>query len=207
VEEQLDRLFGPDVDALLELRTGYPPAVLASYAQVHGVSLLVVGIGRPSVLDRLRGDESTLRLARMTRTPLYAVAPGCAVLPRQIVVATDFSAASMSAAQLALAVSAHDADVWVVHVVAPSRSIVPHGALRRFTEALQTGFCGHVRAVELSGDPATEVLSFANAHRADAIALGAVGERGFPHGAIGSVATRVVRCSSCSLLLAPDLSH
>ena len=74
VTAQLSRVIGGTRNASLELRTGYPPAVLASFGQVHGIPLLVVGIGRTPVLERLSGDESTLRLARMMRTPLLAVA-------------------------------------------------------------------------------------------------------------------------------------
>ncbi len=61
-------------DTWIDVRTGYPPAMLATYAEMHGNSLIVVGLGKPGVIDRLSGDESTLRLARMTQTPLYAVA-------------------------------------------------------------------------------------------------------------------------------------
>jgi nucleotide-binding universal stress UspA family protein len=203
VAAQLSRVIGGAGGAALELRTGYPPAVIASYGQVHEISLLVVGIGRTPVLERLNGDESTLRLARMTRTPMLAVAAGCAVPPRRIVAATDLGRTSVRAAQLAMALSP-DAEVSLVHVRSPSAGRVREGSLGRVADALQSGYCGRVEVVELTGDPATEVLAYAKARRADLITVGAIGERKLPHGAIGVVATRVIRCSSCSVLLAPD---
>jgi nucleotide-binding universal stress UspA family protein len=203
VMAQLSRVIGGMRNVSLELRTGYPPAVLASFGQVHEISLLVVGIGRTPVLERLSGDESTLRLARMTRTPLLAVAARCAVPPTRIVVATDLSPTSVRAGQLAMALSP-DADVSLVHVNSPSAPRIPEASFARVADALQTGYCGRVRVVELTGDPATEVLSYANAIHADMITVGALGERKLPHGAIGAVATRVIRCASCSVLLAPD---
>lgn len=204
VEEQLRRVIGESADVWIELAAGYPPAVLASFAEERDVSLLVVGIGRPRVLDRLLGDESTLRLARMIRTPMFAVAADRAVPPQRIVVGTDFSATSARAARLALAVGGPAAEVLLVHVKAPGGRPIHAGALRRQADMLQTGFCGRVTPIDLTGDPATELLAFANARGADAIALGAHGHGTVMGGAMGPVATRVVRCSSCSLLVAPD---
>lgn len=203
VAAQLSRVTGSMHDVSLELRTGYPPAVLASFGQVHQISMLVVGIGRTPVLERLSGDESTLRLARMTRTPLLAVAAHCGVPASRIVVATDLGSTSVRAGQLAMALSP-EADVSLVHVNGPSSPRVQEGSLARVADALRSGYRGRVRIVELTGDPATEVLSYANANRADLITVGALGERKLPHGAIGAVATRVIRCSACSVLLAPD---
>jgi nucleotide-binding universal stress UspA family protein len=203
VERQLCRVLGDAPDAWIEIRSGYPPAALASFAQLHGVSMLIVGIGRPAVLDRLGGDESTLRLARMTQTPLFAVANGCAVPPRRVVVAMDFSRASMRAAKWALSVAAPDAGVSLVNVRTPSERATPYGSLGRLAVHLQDGHAGRVIPVELQGDPATELLAYASQQRADVVSIGSRGVRGVSSGSLGPVATRVVRCARCSLILAP----
>lgn len=60
--------------------------------------------------------------------------------------------------------------------------------------------------VALEGDAATELLAFANASNADAIAIGTHGDAAAPYGVsgtLGTVATRVVRCSTSSLIIAP----
>lgn len=203
VVAQLERVLGASADVWIALRRGAAPAVLASFAELHQVALLIVGIGHPSVRDRLLGDEYTLRLARMTKTPVLAVATGRSTPPRRIVVAMDFSATSMRAARLALAVAAPDAAVLLAHVTTPTGRDAPAGAMRRMVEGLQTGFCGRVTAVELTGDAGTEILGLANALSADAIALGTLGTAPSRNGVTGPVATRVIRCSSCSLLIAP----
>lgn len=206
VAQQLRRALGDTHDASIELRSGYPPAVIASFAELRTVPLLVVGVGRPRVLDRLAGDESALRLARMLQTPVFAAAPGCAVPPRRIVVASDFSDTSLRAARLALALAAPDAELFLTHVKTPAGRIANTNALRRQADALQTGFCGRVRAIDLEGDAATELLSFANSRRADAIAIGAHGRAWSTpgqRGTLGAVATRVIRCSACSVIMAP----
>jgi nucleotide-binding universal stress UspA family protein len=203
VVAQVARIFDASQTSRVTLRSGHPPAVIASFAEVHGASLLVAGIGKANVLERLRGDETTLRLARMTRIPLFAVASGRAVPPRTLVVATDFEPSSMKTARLATAIAGDDAEVFLVHVSAPWQPSAPYGALKRFADNLQTGFRGFVRPIELGGDPATELLAFAALCRADVIAIGAHGRQSASADAIGSVATRVVRCSTCSVLLAP----
>jgi nucleotide-binding universal stress UspA family protein len=204
LDDQISRMLGESCDAWIDVRSGYPPAVLAAYAATRGVSLLVVGIGRPLVVDRLNGDESVLRLARMTQTPLFAVAERRHVPPRRVVVGTDFSATSMRAARLALSLASPDAEVSLVYVHTATERPAPTGALRRHVDTLQTGFCGRVSAVELGGDAGTELLAYATHTNADVIAIGKRGTDRSPHGALGPVATRVVRCASCSIALAPS---
>jgi nucleotide-binding universal stress UspA family protein len=206
LHEQIGRLLGQSSDVWVDIRSGYPPAVLAAYAETHGVSLLVVGIGQPRVIDRLNGDESTLRLARMTQTPLFAVAERRHVPLRRVVVAMDFSATSLRAARLAVSLAASDAEIMLVSVHNPVDRPAPAGAMRRHTEALQTGFCGRVSSVELQGDAPTELLAYCSHVNADAIAIGKRGVDRFGRGVLGPVATRVVRCANCSVLLAPPES-
>ncbi len=203
VASQLHRVLGGSVDPRIELRRGYPPAVIAAYAATHGTALLVVGLGQPRVLDRLRGDESTLRLSRMVQTPTFAVASNCAVPPRRVVVALDLNPPSIRAARLALALSAPMATVILVNVKSPTSRMASAGALERHADALRLGFSGRVETAELEGDAATELLAFANAQSADAIALGTHGDHVSVSGAMGPVATRVIRCATCSLLVAP----
>lgn len=203
VSDQIARMLGENAETLIQLRTGYPPAVLAAFAETHSVSLLVVGVGRPKVLERLLGDESTLRLARLARTPVFAVAVGRTVPPEAILIGTDFSATAMRAAKLALSIAAPDADVHLAHVRGFTGRIAPEGALRRHAEALQTGFCGRVIPVELQGDAATELLTYANSHMIDAVAIGKQGLTLAGASGLGPVATRIVRCANCSVLLAP----
>lgn len=205
VGQQLRRVFGDTHEAWIELRTGYPPAALASFAELQAVPLLVVGIGEARVLDRLVGDEFVLRLARMAHSPLFVTAANRSIPPQRIVVATDFGDTSMRAARLALALAAPDAELFLVHVRTPAGRITDTNALRRQAEALQTGFLGRVIPIDLEGDAATELLAFANAKSADAIAIGTHGQSALreERGTLGIVATRVIRCSKCSLIVAP----
>jgi nucleotide-binding universal stress UspA family protein len=203
IRAQFERLFGSAEDVYVETRSGYPPAVLAAYAETHDIDLLIVGIGRPKVIDRLLGDESTLRLARMSKTPIFAVASGSAVPPRRVVVGIDFTATSIQAAHLAVELAAPDAELVLAHVETPDARSRPDASLRRVVEVVQTGFCGRVSGRLLHGDAATELLALSLDWDADAIAIGLHGHGPEDRAAIGNVATRVVRCASCSVIVAP----
>jgi nucleotide-binding universal stress UspA family protein len=213
VDWQLRRVLGNDAKTVIDVRSGDTPVVLAS-AAVSGDSLLVVGIGRPKVCDRLLGDESTLRLVRAARTPVLAVAPGCALPAHSVLIAVDFSATSFAAARLALRLAAPGANVLLVHV-APRRGEITWGsgasgfrgdadlALEHWIHRLRPGFIGTMLPIVLHGDPATELLAIA-AHRAcDLVAVGAHGHGPADRGDIGSVTARLVRCAHQSVVVVP----
>ena len=210
---QLRRVLGHDAKTQVDVRSGDAPIVLAS-AATSSDSLLVVGIGRPKVCDRLLGDESTLRLVRAARTPVLAVAPGCALPAHSVLIAVDFSATSFAAAQLALRLAAPRANVLLVHV-APRRGEITWGsgasgfrgdadlALEHWTERLRRGFDGSLCPTVLHGDPATELLAIAAHRSCDLVAVGAYGHGPADRGDIGSVTARLVRCASQSVLVVP----
>jgi nucleotide-binding universal stress UspA family protein len=213
VEAQLRRVLGDTVETWIDVRFGYPPAVLAQSAVVHG-ALLVAGIGRSRVMDRLHGDESTLRLVREARSPVLAVAPYAAVPPQRIVVAMDFSEASLAAARIALGLAAPRARVTVVHVAPRPTEIAwgsgavgyhgdPDRALENYLRQVPRSYDVRLDSVVAHGDVACEVLEIATRDAVDLIAVGSHGHGPPTRTAIGAVTTRIVRCATCSVLVAP----
>lgn len=213
VDWQLRRVLGNDAKTRVDVRSGDAPIALAS-AAMSSDSLLVVGIGRPKVCDRLLGDESTLRLVRAAKTPVLAVAPGCALPAHSVLIAVDFSATSFAAARLALRLAVPGATALLVHVAA-RRGEITWGsgasgfrgdadlALEHWIHRLRPGFIGTMLPIVLHGDPATELLAIA-AHRAcDLVAVGAHGHGPADRGDIGSVTARLVRCARQSVVVVP----
>ena len=210
---QLRRVLGNDVKTHIDVRLGDTPIVLAS-AAMSSDSLLVVGIGRPNVCDRLLGDETTLRLVRAARAPVLAVAPGCALPARSVLIAVDFSATSFAAAQMALRLAAPGANVLLVHV-APRCGEITWGtgasgfrgdadlALEHWIHRLRGGFTGTISPIMLHGDPATELLAIAAHRSCDLVAVGAHGHGPADRGNIGSVTARLVRCARQSVVVVP----
>ncbi|HTE45181.1 MAG TPA: universal stress protein, partial [Gemmatimonadaceae bacterium] len=88
VKAQMDRTWGDVYD--VELRNGDPATVVTRLAHAAGATMIVAGLGRHRVTDRVFGDETALRLIRMADVPVFAVATGLNRAPRRIVVAVDF---------------------------------------------------------------------------------------------------------------------
>jgi nucleotide-binding universal stress UspA family protein len=199
----------------VELFEGDPATMISRLAHKSGATMIVAGLGRHRVTDRVFGDETALRLVRMADVPVFAAANGLTRAPRRIVVAIDFSETSRRAVRLALEVASTNATVYLAHVAPRDSSLYDwkgHGAtykqdagnaLQKAREELQVPSGTMVQTVLLQGDPATELLAFAASVNADLIATGSHGHGFVARLLIGSVATRIVRCSTCSVLTVP----
>ena len=100
----------------VELRDGDPATVVSRLAHGAGAAMIVCGLGRHRVADRMFGDETALRLIRMSDVPVFAAASGAAQAPKRIVVAVDFAETSLRAARLAIEIAAPAATIYLVHV-------------------------------------------------------------------------------------------
>ena len=199
----------------IETYDGDPATVIARLAHRAGATMIVCGLGRHRVADRVFGDETALRLIRLADVPVFATASGLSHAPRRIVVAVDFSETSLRAARLAIDVAASNATIYLAHVAPRDSSLYDWkgwgatykqdagDALQKMREQLVVPHDMTMQKVLLQGDPATEVLAFASSVNSDLIATGSHGHGFVARMLIGSVTTRVVRCSTCSVLTVP----
>jgi nucleotide-binding universal stress UspA family protein len=213
VLEQSGRAWAVEREA--EVLDGDPATVVAGIAHSSGAIMIVCGLGRHRVADRVFGDETALRLVRLADVPVFAAASGMRRAPRRIVVATDFSETSLRAARLVLDTAGRNATIYLAHVAPRDRAPRERNgvartymedagaALQRTREQLHVPEDMLVQNVLLQGDPATELLAFAASANADLIATGSHGHGFVARMLIGSVATRIVRCSTCSVLTVP----
>jgi nucleotide-binding universal stress UspA family protein len=194
---------------------GDPASIIARMAHQAGATMIVCGLGRHRVADRVFGDETALRLMRVSDVPVFAVANGLYRAPRRIVVAVDFSETSLRAARLALEVASPNATVYLAHVAPRDSSLYDWDrwgksykndageALQKTREQLNVPKDMIAQKVLLQGDPATELLAFATSVNADLIATGSHGHGFVARMLIGSTTTKIVRCSTCSVLSVP----
>jgi nucleotide-binding universal stress UspA family protein len=139
---------------------------------------------------------------------------------RNILVATDFSAASRLAFRRATEMAlANEAALWIVHVAPQPGPMSPDGyVLPRIYEEMELairtdaqkrlrtmlarirklGIRG--RALLLKGVAHEAIVKAARAHRADMIVVGTHGRTGLARFFVGSVAARVVAAASCPVL-------
>ncbi|HVX40103.1 MAG TPA: universal stress protein [Gemmatimonadaceae bacterium] len=215
VVEQMGRVWTDADDVDVELYEGDPATTIARVARDANATMIVAGLGRHRVVDRLFGDETALRLIRVSAVPVFAVSGSFTRLPARLVVAVDFSETSLRAARMALQVAAPEATIYLAHVAPRDSTLYDWNgggssykqdageALQKIREQLRVPDGVTVQRVLLQGDPATELLAFATSVNADLIATGSHGHGFVARMLIGSVTTRILRCSTCSVLTVP----
>ncbi len=219
--EQFAAILGEPNDWPVHIALGTPASEILRYAEAHRPALIVMGLRRHGVVDRVLRDETTLSVARRARVPVLGVVPGLRALPSAVVVGVDFGPASVRAARAALDVLAPSAAApATLHLVYVNAN--PGDASREDTagEAMvhrlgvTAAFEQLVRELDAptgvtvtptvrSGPAATELLAFATEQRADLIAVGSLRHERFERWILGSVTTQVVRDGRCSVLVIP----
>lgn len=215
VEQQVERVLGRDAIISITVLSGHPAYTISRVAIERRAALIVVGLGRHHMAQRLLGNETALELARIARVPVLAVPPSAEAVPRHAVVAIDFSEIAARAAQSAVDAMSDGGRVDLVHVMPPVNEGVldgeAHETYERWTREQLAKVAAQLVApngvtvtrVALRGWPAAELLDYTIAVGADMIATGTHG-RGFVARAIlGSVTTKLMRSTSCMLLTAP----
>ena len=210
---QLDR-FG-DKNWTVEVRSGDPATTIASLAKESRSRIVVVGLGGHGVAARLFGNETALRLMRVSQIPVLAVDSKLRELPRRIVVAMDFSEPSIEAARLALEIAAPGATVTLVHVVPwerkdyiPEQWFRAHEAdvgaqLTRVTGWLDAGTKCRIHQKILYGKPGPSLLACAEELDADLIVAGTHGRGILGRLLGGETVAKLVRGARRSVLVLP----
>jgi len=215
-ESQIRRVLGQSACVDVEIGTGSPAEVIAAAAGRNNVSLIVCGLGRHRIVDRLLGDETALAIIRTAGKPVLAVPQEFAHAPRTAVVGIDFSEASIHAAQIALTLIHGAATVYLVNV-APHESVlnIVSGSLAAYEDRARAELelvashldvppRVHVQPHVRQGDPGSELLQYAKQTDAQLIAVGTRGQGFMARLLLGSVATKVVRASPITVLAIPS---
>jgi len=213
---QRARTFPSDRPWPHAIHVGHRVDEIVKHAAYHDASLIVLGLGSHGVFARLLHRETALRVIRTAAVPVLAVPSTTAGVPRSAVVAIDFTPASEDAARAALDVLGGHGTLYLAH--ATPRIVIPQGDSRPWGEPRVTDVLGRLEAVgrrldlpdevqveyvSLHGDPADELVAFAEQWHVDMIATGAHGRSAIGRLVLGSVSTKVVRSAPCAVLVAP----
>jgi nucleotide-binding universal stress UspA family protein len=210
---QLDRLG--DKNWSIEVRSGDPANTIAALAKESRSRIVVVGLGGHGPAARLFGNETALRLMRVSQSPVLAVDSKLQGLPRRIMVAVDFTEASIEAARLALEIAAPGATVTLVHVVPwdrkeyiPEHWFKEHEAnigaqLRRVTGWLNQDSKRRIHQKVLYGKPGPSLLACAEELDADLIVAGTHGRGMLGRILGGETVAKLVRGARRSVLVLP----
>ncbi|MEX2110272.1 MAG: universal stress protein [Gemmatimonadaceae bacterium] len=199
----------------IDVRSGDPAETITARAVECDAKLAVVGLGGHGGTARLFGSETSLRLARVSRTPVLAVEPHLTYPPKRILVAMDFSEASIEAARLALELADESGSMVLAHVVPWRRTpYVPEEWIRTHEESVSSQMSRVIGWLNrqspfrigqriLYGRPGHTLLKYAEELDADLIATGTHGRSGEKRLLGGQTVDKLIRGARCSVLVFP----
>lgn len=213
VREQFARV-GLVYEWPVEVVTGDPAATIVRVANESNAGLVIMGLGRHRLVDRLLGDETALRVLRLGRTPVLAVAPNFARLPLRVVAATDFSVSSALALTLAGQVIHPFGTVMLAHVAAPEPGARASGEAQPLSNEATRAFDAVLDEAQLppsvsvlrkvfTGEPSPVLTGIIRRARPDLVVVGSHGHGFLSRLILGSVSQTLVRHAGCSVLVAP----
>jgi nucleotide-binding universal stress UspA family protein len=194
---------------------GNPAFTISRVAIERHAALVIVGLGRHGLADRLFSDETALQLARISRVPVLAVPENAVGSAWHAVVAVDFGDISERAAQAAIDAVGEAGIVELVHVMPylhaepfTAEGEEPHerwarGKLDALVSRLAVPPGVHLERVAVRGRAAHDVLEYARRVDADLIATGTHGRGFVARTVLGSVATKLLRGAQCAVLCVP----
>ncbi|HEX5632943.1 MAG TPA: universal stress protein, partial [Gemmatimonadales bacterium] len=216
VEVQLRQTAGDAGAWPIAVAVGLAADIVVEEVQAHDAALVVLGLRRHGVLEHVFRDDVAAQVMRASPVPTLAVVSALRTLPRRVIVATDFSRASVRAAQAALQVTGDDGELLLVHVT--HTAAVPdedsEGTVLVRTLGVQEAFARLMRDLAppsgislvptvLEGTaPAAVLLELAARTAVDRGAIGAHRRPAVERFFLGSVAQTVMREAPCSVLVA-----
>jgi nucleotide-binding universal stress UspA family protein len=197
----------------VDVLAGAPAPAIAIAAAETRASLVIMGLGKHDLLDRVFGTETALRVMRASSVPILAVPENWIGVPRKVLIAVDFGPASLRAARTAMRIIPPGGEVCFAYVA--SNSGLPNvdkGLSELYRNNLNEEFDSFVAAVgvpddvtvarsRLYGDTARALLDWASANAVDMIVTGTQANA-LTRLIVGSVASELVRGAHCAVLVA-----
>ena len=216
VRRQLDLVVGDRTGWPVDTRYGEPAPMIHRKARERDAELLIMGMNRHGMMDRLAGEDTTAHVTQLTGTPLLAIASDVDRLPRRVVIALSADTPEIPSSAALRTLLSEVETVDFVHVRAddiefPFATPASPSALSNDLEAarrlimssLECPMRAYREPVVLSGNPAKKVLEFASAVSADLIILGRRHTWVLRRWLGGGMATRLLGNADCSLLIVP----
>jgi nucleotide-binding universal stress UspA family protein len=189
---------------------------IVSATETNGAWISILGLGAHGLSARLLQRETAVRVMRAARTPVLAVPNDAWGVPHTALAAIDFTASSEVAARAALRLLGNEGTLYLAHV--RPRIPMPQADSRPWEEPGTAGVLPRlamiakrldaprgveIEYVSLHGEPAHELLAFAEQFHIDLVAAGAHGRSALGRLVMGSVSTKLVRTARCWVLVAP----
>jgi nucleotide-binding universal stress UspA family protein len=199
-----------------ELAVGARVDTIVDRARTTGASFILLGLGSHGLGARVSQRETALRVIRAAERPVLALPSDAWGVPHSALAAVDFTMSSEHAVRAAIDLLGNDGTLYVAHVT--PRLPIPQGDPRTWGEITKGAVMPkleevvrrlnpspgiRVEYVLLHGDPAHELVAFAEQMAIDMIAAGTHGRSALGRLVLGSVSTKLVRIAKCWVLVAP----
>lgn len=211
------------IAAKTEIAYGRASVRIGEFAADRRLRLLVVGErGRSWVRDRVFLGGTALKVMEKAGVPVLLVRLPAATDHSRVLVATDFSAAAVHAARLALALSPAAHHTWLhAYAVEVEKRMRPGHAWQDFDALRDTALERAGRRMDAFAEevvvppsasisrqlvfdyPAAAILWLARKLDADLLAVGKHGGSALGERLLGSVTQNVLNHAECDVLLAP----
>ena len=219
-QEKLSRLIEPlHVKSQVLLSEGLIEYAIERWTVIHGIDLIVIGTHGWRGLQRILLGSTAELILRSAICPVLTVGPHVSMAERQpdyidrILFATDLTPQSEYAITYALSL-AHErcAHLTLLHVIDKHSNVPDHrrvmeyceAELRRLAPSDAKLWCEPQFAV-IEGDPAQEVLNFAETDNSDLIVLGLPQDKVFSSHFRTGVTYSVVSGAPCPVLTVRDM--
>lgn len=217
VHDYVARFSGGEAPPRVFIRYGAIADEIARAARERSATIVVVGSSPHQRLSRVIAGERAVNVLRSSSVPVLSVAPGFSALPRNIVVAIDFSPSSIRAAQTALLLLADGGTLTLLHVLSPLLDLPIHDIagydidesvqelFDRLRDEMRPYTSKHV-TIETrmrTADATSGILAVASGLGAEVVGVGTHGPRLLERIFVGSVASSVIHAASQTVLAAP----
>jgi nucleotide-binding universal stress UspA family protein len=214
VKELVMEVAGSGAEWAIDVRDGWAPSEIVRAAGDARARLLVLGVRHRGIGDRLFARETSRSILRNSRTPVLVVPEGYGSAPTRMLVATDFSPASVFAARTALELFNTVTHVSLVYVAATTAYVPPQFAtwlptmsddidlgLERTKSELAVPPGITIDCVRLEGKPTTEIAEYSRSHDIDLIVTGNRGAGFLDRMLMGSTSSGLVHRVPCAVLV------
>ena len=214
----LSQVLGRTVDWPLAVALGTPArAIRHEAAQLHA-DLVIVGLRRHNVIERIAEDGTALDVMRTAPCPVLGVAASLSRMPKRVLAAVDFSRASLEAARAADRLVGQEGTLILAYVPPTLTDVLEDGArvihelgvkaaFEWFKRELRRDDPRSVQEVLLPRSPTQSVagalFAYADTASIDLIALGSARHGRVERWILGSVTTDVARDGRRSVLVVP----
>lgn len=206
-----------DVQWRIEIESGSPAYAIRELARQLQPALIVMGLRQHGVVHRAVSGDLLRSVIRATRLPVLAVGPRLFGLPRRIVVAVDFGAASIDAARMARQLLAEDGEIHLRHVATDHRNDpaipqMPHGCtdpararLDHLAEDLLPAPGMTITTEVVGGEPVQSIEGCAARLDADLVAVRSDHHSPLDRLLSGSVSMALAHTARWSMLIVPGM--